>query len=259
MNGRGTKGILSPAALTLNLDDTLLDLAGLGTAIDETCRAVASRAPNVRQERLRLANALVWENYWPDVEMEWTLGRLPGADLTREVWRRTLEACGVEERQLVDLATSAHLGAYGRYIRLYDDARTLLSTVIALGVPVALITNGAGDTQREKLRAVGIEGLFDTIVISGELGVAKPDARPFQVATDALGVRGRSVWHVGDSLASDVAGANSAGLTSVWLNRAGYERQRSIPIPDVEIQSLTEIVEAVDRTEDVSHEPDALG
>lgn len=244
--GTLVRAMLSPAALTLDLDDTLLDLSGLANAIDATCRAVASRAPNLREDKLRLANALVWERYWPDVELEWTLGRLTGADLTLEVWRQTLEACGVDEPRLVEVATSVHLGAYRRWIRLYDDARTLLDTVSALDIPLALITNGAGDTQREKLHAVGIEGLFDAIVISGELGVAKPDVRPFQVAMETLGVRGRSAWHVGDSLGSDIAGAKAAGLTSVWLNRAGRARPVGTPAPDIEIRSLEEIVETLE-------------
>jgi FMN phosphatase YigB (HAD superfamily) len=52
-----------------------------------------------------------------------------------------------------------------------------------------------------------------------------------------------SVWHVGDSLESDVAGAKGAGLRSVWLNRRGLVLPEGAPRPDHEIGSLQELVE----------------
>ena len=45
----------------------------------------------------------------------------------------------------------------------------------------------------------------------------------------------------GDNLAADVAGANAAGLTSVWLNRYGAVRDKGDPEPAVEISSLSEL------------------
>ena len=52
------------------------------------------------------------------------------------------------------------------------------------------------------------------------------------------------LMHVGDSLASDVAGANAAGAASVWLNRESLPNRSEIP-PDHEVQSLAEVVDIV--------------
>ena len=93
--------------------------------------------------------------------------------------------------------------------------------------------------QREKLRALGIEHRFAGIVISGDVGVAKPDPAAFATALEALGVVPEGVWHVGDNPEADVAGAR-AGLTSVWLNRTGRPRSEREPAPDIEIRSLSE-------------------
>lgn len=71
----------------------------------------------------------------------------------------------------------------------------------------ALITNGASDTQRNTLRILGIEEKFDTIVISGEVAIAKPYPSVFVLALQKLGVEPENAWHVGDSLGTDVAGA----------------------------------------------------
>lgn len=97
-------------------------------------------------------------------------------------------------------------------------------------------------TQREKLNALGIDEWFDAVVISGEIGVAKPDAAAFRLALDQLVVEPESVWHVGDDLKTDVAGARAAGITAVWLNRRGLVRRESDPRADLEILSLSSLV-----------------
>src|SRR5205814_12155 len=86
-------------------------------------------------------------------------------------------------------------------------------------VRVAVITNGPSEGQREKLDVTGLTPFLDLVVVSGDLGVGKPDAAIFRFALDHLGLDPACVWHVGDSLVTDVGGARNAGLGSVWLNR----------------------------------------
>jgi FMN phosphatase YigB (HAD superfamily) len=109
-------------------------------------------------------------------------------------------------------------------------------------LPLAVITNGAADTQREKINVDGLKNQFTAIVISAELGVAKPDPAIFQFALDRVSFPPEAVWHVGDSLQSDVAGAKAVGLTAIWLNRHGSLRVSSDPEPDLEIASLSELL-----------------
>ena len=87
-----------------------------------------------------------------------------------------------------------------------------------------------------------MEYWFDVVVISGEVGFAKPDASIFRLALNKLPVEPENVWHVGDSLTTDVAGAKAAGLTAVWLNRSGLVRRESDPEPDLEIRSLSNLM-----------------
>jgi putative hydrolase of the HAD superfamily len=117
-------------------------------------------------------------------------------------------------------------------------------------VPLALITNGASSIQRDKLRVLDIEDWFEAVVISAEVGFAKPDASVFGLALDKLGVAPKDAWHVGDSLWTDVAGAKAAGLTAVWLNRHGCLRGENDPEPDVEIRSLSDLMVLLGRPVD---------
>ena len=234
---------MTPRAIFFDLDDTLLVSAYSWAPIEQTCELLAVNRPYLNAQALLAANKEVWLSYWPAMERDWTLGigGFDGAALSMEAWRRTLSTCGVvDDEALLQLAFETHAGYADKERRLFDDVSGMLGTLYGR-LPLGLITNGASDTQRGKLRALDIESQFAAFGISGELGIAKPDAAIFHHALDALGVRPEDAWHVGDSLATDVAGAKAAGLTAVWLNRRGLQRNENDPMPDYEIASLTEL------------------
>ena len=228
-------------ALLLDLDDTLLDGSSFPKSIARTCEELAALRPGLEAKQLQEANVTVFATYGSESLGAWTLGRLSGAELTLEAWRRTLQACGYSDDSLAQFAAKTHLRFAWDTYQPFSDVAGLISAVRQARVPVALVTNGASDTQRNKIKAMGIASWFSALSISGETGVAKPDRRAFSVVLKALGVSGQHVWHVGDSLAADVAGAHTAGLTSVWLNRYGTLRSKTDAEPDLEISSLAEL------------------
>ncbi|SEB37597.1 putative hydrolase of the HAD superfamily [Paramicrobacterium humi] len=106
---------------------------------------------------------------------------------------------------------------------LFDDALACLDAVEQAGARIGVITNGEAGYQQVKLAQTGLEHRFAHVIASGTVGVAKPDPRIFQVACEAYGVSPAEALYVGDRLITDAAGAASAGLTGVWLNRFGEE------------------------------------
>ncbi len=229
-------------AIFLDLDGTLLDNGHEQEAISRTCDKVAAVQPGLDAARLAEANSRVWEAYWPQVENDFMLGKMEGASVSLETWRRALQACGCREESVARLAADTHAQLSRSAYCLFSDVLDFLATVTGAHVPLALITNGASDTQRDKLRALGIESWFDNIVISGEVGAAKPASTIFELALGNLTVDKEAVWHIGDNLATDVAGANAAGLTSIWLNRTGVLRTEDDPEPDIEIRLLSDLI-----------------
>jgi putative hydrolase of the HAD superfamily len=61
---------------------------------------------------------------------------------------------------------------------------------------------------------------FDAVVVSGDLGIAKPDPSIFEHALEQLGVDAADAVMVGDSMSKDVEGALAAGMRAVWVNRS---------------------------------------
>ena len=84
--------------------------------------------------------------------------------------------------------------------------------------PVGLITNfNDGRMQREKIRGAGLEGQFDGVYISGEVGVWKPEPGIFEHAAQDLGVNPADCVHIGNNIQSDVEGALAAGMSAVLV------------------------------------------
>ena len=103
--------------------------------------------------------------------------------------------------------------------RLFPDA---IETLDALGgFRLGVISNGSSARQRQKLATVGIVDRFAAVVISEDIGVAKPHPGIFEAACEAVGASPSACVHVGDRLDADALGARGAGLTGVWLDRNG--------------------------------------
>ncbi len=243
MVDRRIDSLSPPRALCLDLDETLLNNHGVhNDAIAYTSQAIAGSQPGMSGTRLIGTYHTVVTNYGAEVESKWDGGDLNAASFTLEAWRRALSACGCTDEAVAVRAAEMHYRLAERGYRLFDDAPPLLEAARGAGLPLALITNGPTDLQRSKVGVLDIGHWFGVVAISGEVGVAKPDPRIFEHVLRGLGVPNDGVWHVGDNLSSDVAGANAAGLTSVWLNRAGASRTERDPAPDIEIASLSELV-----------------
>ena len=98
----------------------------------------------------------------------------------------------------------------------YDDAAETLKELRKRGYLVGMISNGVSQAQRLKLVNAGLADLVDSITVSGDIGIKKPDVRLFLHAAEKLGVKPGESMMVGDIFARDVLGAYRAGMTPVW-------------------------------------------
>jgi putative hydrolase of the HAD superfamily len=229
-------------AVSFDLDDTLLDGRAFARSIEQTCRSISEYRPVLDPQRILAANRAAFSEIGPATIDDWTLGRMTGLEVSRQVWKLTLTLCGVTDHSLIDYATATHLEVAKATYRPFEDAAQVLTVLAESRIPAALITNGASDTQRVKLQMMGLLDRFDPLVISGEIGKAKPDKDAFAPVRAAFDCSADEIWHVGDSLTTDVAGAVEIGFTAVWLNRFGAQVGRGIR-PNFEISSLTELLD----------------
>ena len=224
-----------------DLDYTLLDSSGNWEKVVSVCKQIAELEEGLDPDQLLKANGDVWPGYWAKVQQDWDLGLTDSVKVAREVWSRALQLCGCNSLEIIEAAVRTHKRIEREGYKLYADVVGTIDILKKADIPMALITNGPSDLQRIKLEALGIEPWFDVIVISGELGKAKPDASVFEFALRQMGVGPEGGCHVGDNLFTDVAGAKAAGLAAVWLNRAGKSRGKDDPKPHSEIRILADL------------------
>ncbi|MFJ9605462.1 HAD family hydrolase [Kitasatospora sp. NPDC101176] len=99
------------------------------------------------------------------------------------------------------------------------EALVRLDLLRTAGWSVGVLTNGGSDIQRAKLAAAGVLGHVDTVCISEEIGARKPDPQAFRAALSYCGFEPPGdVWMIGDDPVSDIAGANAAGLSTIWIS-----------------------------------------
>jgi putative hydrolase of the HAD superfamily len=102
--------------------------------------------------------------------------------------------------------------------RLYDDAVPALEGLASRGLSLAIISNW-DERLRPLLQQFRLDRYFETIVVSCEVGFAKPSGVIFEHASRRIGVPPAQILHVGDSIAEDVRGAEAAGFHSVLIDR----------------------------------------
>jgi FMN phosphatase YigB (HAD superfamily) len=104
------------------------------------------------------------------------------------------------------------------------------------------VTNGPSRTQRPKIEQFRLAEYLDLLIVSEEVGVAKPEPAIFRVALERLGVQPNQTLFVGDSPEFDMRGAAAAGIPFVWMNPRGEVMPADVPAPVAVIERLAELV-----------------
>jgi len=170
------------------------------------------------------------------------------------VERQEITPNQVQARRFADLVEAAELDAdpgvladefvagMGGFGDLYPGAREVLER-LSSAATLALLTNGLGEIQRARIERLGLQSLFAAIVISGEVGTAKPGTKIFDLVFEALNQPAkRSALMIGDSLSSDIAGGDNYGISTCWYN-PHRKPAGSHATVDHEIVSLDELPE----------------
>jgi N-acylneuraminate-9-phosphatase len=100
--------------------------------------------------------------------------------------------------------------------KFYPGIREFLAETRKL-FTLVVITNGPEYSQIPKVQAVDLAAHVDYIIIGGQEPEQKPARSIFDKALKLANCEAHEAIHVGDSLATDIAGAHNSGITSVWI------------------------------------------
>lgn len=216
-------------AALFDLDDTLFDHRHCArealAAVRESHEAwSAVDAPALETLHARILEAL---------HLEVLAGRMDLDAARVERFARLFREVGHEP----DQALATRMAA--TYRQGYIDARRQVAGAAELldalrpDARIVVVSNNLLNEQRAKLRQCGLEPLVDVLVVSEEVGIAKPDPAIFIEALSRAGTRAEHAVMVGDSWPNDVEGARAAGIRPVWFNPEGK------PAPDPSVRVIT--------------------
>jgi putative hydrolase of the HAD superfamily len=227
-------------ALLFDLDDTLIiedaavvdafALAGAHAAsrAGVDAQRVAADARRIAREEWRAFDADGWGRRigiasWEVMAWDFVPDRFPlltrlaedSPALRRRVWKRTLTENGIDNGVLAAEMEEIFRDRK-RAVEPFPETLAVLNTLRGAH-RMAIITNGAPTVQRGKIERAGLERFFDAIIISGEVGIGKPDPEIFHHALRAIDASASDAVMIGNSIERDIEGALGAGLRAVWV------------------------------------------
>jgi putative hydrolase of the HAD superfamily len=237
-----------PRAMLIDMDDTILSAYGRpeiawNTIAREFADELASLSPQlVATEILNFAR-----NFWSTAEPEWRLKLGEARRLAVKGGFAALAARG--HPALPDELANRIADRFTTYreeeMFVFPGARETIDRLKALGVRLALVTNGAADTQRAKIERFELAHRFDHIQIEGEHGFGKPEERAYRHAMAALGVTAPDTWMIGDNLEWEVEVPQRLGIYAIWMDVHGEGLPEGSSVkPDRIIRSLAELLPA---------------
>lgn len=180
-------------------------------------------------------NKIVWE------QLE--AGKISEKELKPKRWSLFFEAKGLKDHDPEE-TNQMYFDHIGQNPLFVEGAEEVLGQLKKANYPMAIVTNGLSEVQWPRLRLSGIVELFDPIVISDEIGYAKPNQRFFQYTFERLGGVDRSrVLMIGDTINSDIKGGNDFGFNTCWFkHKRSMELKEGESRPEYTISKINELL-----------------
>ncbi len=205
-----------------------------GTLFDIASAVAACRA-DIGPEADRL-NAL-----WRDKQLAYTWLRAAQGrhadfwQVTGDALDFSLETLGLDRPDLRQRLMDLYLS-----LAPFAEVPGVLARLKAAGLKIAILSNGTPAMLAALVSAAKLDALFDEVLSVEAAGVFKPHPKVYQLAVDRLGVPAGSIAFQ-SSNAWDVHAAAAFGMTVVWCNRTGQQRERLPGTPAAQMTTLAEL------------------
>lgn len=163
--------------------------------------------------------------------------------VTLERYIRFLKALNLERNPAQ--CNQAYLSALGQAVFPLPYAEEVCRTLAGRGHKLYIVTNAVASVQRSRLKICPFREVFTGAFISEEAGASKPSKAYYNyVRAQVPDITPENTLVIGDSLSTDIQGANNAGLPCCWFNPHGNPRRDGLRI-DYEIHDLRHLLDIV--------------
>ena len=165
--------------------------------------------------------------YHPLNEKLWELYRanqITKDELNHTRFMKPLEHYGIHDDELADRLSEDYVYWSPRIVRLVPGTMELLD-YLKPKYHLHLITNGFQEVQHTKLNGSGMEPYFETLTVSEEVGVKKPNPEIFFYALKKANATPEESLMIGDEMDVDIDGARAAGMDQIFFNPSGAKAE----------------------------------
>ena len=212
------------STLLLDADETLFDFL---KAEQSSLKTVLSARGLPHDDEILQRYHVINDALWHAFER----GEITKEAIKKTRFARLAEHSGFPAGIDTDEINSDYLRQLGESDYLLPGARSFLQKLFDAGFDLALITNGVAKTQLRRLEKSGLAPLFSHVFVSETVGAQKPLPAFFDAVLRAIDEQDKArVLVIGDSLASDIRGADNAGLDCVWFNPKSKPNDDALPV-----------------------------
>ena len=223
--------------LFIDLDDTIYDFSGAS-----------------RESFQETYDLLHYERYFDSFEHYLSLyepynlelwriygeGKITKEELNRRRYSHPLECVGVNDQQLADTFCREALGRIPTKGPLMPGALELLE-YLRPKYNMYILSNGFKELQSRKMRTAGIDGYFDALILSEDIGINKPNRELYEYALVRTGSKLNESLMIGDMFDTDIVGAANIGMEQMYYNPK--EKKGHAFSPTYEVTHLLQIKE----------------
>lgn len=206
--------------LIFDLDNTLINYGGVTEkAWRLTCqKCIEKYGMNI--DAIKIADEIVKVNnsIWED-ENKRPKGNFSFYELRKSIVNEALNRLQINNDEIVEWIVSNYSYYKHEAVYVFEDVFDTLNELKNREYIIALLTNGDGAFQREKLKRFDMESLFDGIFIDGEQGVGKPEKQAYENVLNMFQVQPSEACMIGDHYLWEVVAPVSYGLKAIWVNR----------------------------------------
>lgn len=217
-----------------DLDQTLLNF---DLSMDYAIRATFGQFGLTISDEIVARYDAINRSYWNRLE----LGEITKEEVILGRFRTLFAELGIDSvsPEEVQEVYQKELGSVYFYM---DGAKELVTRLRMEGYRQYVVTNGVNATQANKMKLSGLDQIMDGVFVSEVMGYPKPRKEYFDGCFALLkDVRREECILVGDSLTSDMRGANNAGIAACWFNPEGRDKDIDVRM-DYEIHRLEELL-----------------
>ena len=171
------------------------------------------------------------------------------------VWKDKVYELLIDEFEITDWSVDELLNVYlltfCAFCKPRKGAVAAIEEFRRNGFKIGLVSNGKTPFQERNFEALGFTELFDCVIVSGAVGIKKPEKAIFELACRMAGADISSSIFIGDNPVADIKGAKSAGMTTIYV--PAHFNHDQCEYADCTVADLSELVGYIEREQQINH------